>query len=115
MKSTLTTLAVLCALAWGGTRAWRAYINVSPLTRAGWCMESGDYEGAIDFLDRARAEDPADPRVSVQLAECHDRLGDKAGAARLYKSVRSVLSDPDAPPSMEYHRDRLATLESLGY
>lgn len=115
MKSTLTTLAVICALAWGGLHAWRAYSNVSPLTRAEWAMGSGDYETAIAFYEEAETLQPGNLRIRVQLAECHDRLGDKATAAALYKQARVVLNDPDAPASIEYHRDRLATLESLGY
>lgn len=115
MKSTLTTLAVLCALAWGGLRAWHAYQNISPWTRAQWCMESGEYEKAIEHLRDAETQDPNDMRVQVALAECYDRLGDKATAAKVYKEVRPVIEDPEAPPEMEYHRDRLAILESLGY
>ncbi|MFO0831600.1 MAG: tetratricopeptide repeat protein [Phycisphaerales bacterium] len=115
MKSTLTTLAILCAIVWGGTRAWHAYRNVSPVERAHWCMEGGEYDSAIPLLEQARAEEPDNLEIDVQLAECHDRMGDKATAAKLYKAARPVLNDPEAPPSMEYHRDRLATLESLGY
>lgn len=78
-------------------------------------MESGEYEEAIAYLREAETQDPNDMQVQVALAECYDRLGDKATAAKVYKEVRPVIEDPEAPPAMEYHRDRLAILESLGY
>lgn len=115
MKSTLTTLAILCALVWGGLRMWTAFQNVSPMTRAQWCMEGGEYEEAIAHLQDAETQDPNNMQVQIALAECYDRLGDKATAAKMYKEARPAIDDPDAPPAMEYHRDRLAILESLGY
>jgi predicted Zn-dependent protease len=115
MKSTLTTLAVLCALVWGGLRAWQAYTNVPELQRAQWLMEGGEYAAAVPHLEQAQVDEPENLDVLVALAECHDRMGDKATAARYYKAARPLIADPEAPPAMEYHRDRLAILETLGY
>ncbi len=78
-------------------------------------MEAGDYDAAIPFLERAAADDPFDMQIMLALAECHDRQGDKAMAAKFYRDAKPLIAAPDAPPSMEYHKDRFAMLETLGY
>lgn len=113
-----TVLAILAGvlLAAAAYQGWERYQRGIPAhDRAKWSMNSGDYRGALAHLIKAQEQDPADMRVVVDMAECFDRLGDKATAASLYRQAEPLLMSSSAPTGMRYHRERYEVLTSLGY
>lgn len=116
MGKTILAILVGVLLAVGAYQGWDRYQRgVPPYERAKWGMNSGDYRGALVHLIKAQEQDPSDLRVVVDMAECFDRLGDKATAASLYRQAEPLLMSSTAPAGMRYHRERFEMLTSLGY
>ena len=115
MIRTLLILAAACALVWACVRGWNAYHDLPPHSRARWCMERADFDAALPLLEQAAYDDPNNMEIALDMAECYDRKGNKAMAGKLYRQAQPLFTAPDAPPAMEYHRDRFAMLVSIGY
>jgi len=68
----------------------------------------GEYENAVDYLERARTLRPPPPLLLNALADSYERLGNIDKAREIYE--RSLLLDSDQSAV----RDRLATLGASG-
>ncbi len=62
------------------------------ITRAGeQCEQDGEWKRAVDLFELGLEKDPACEEFYQQLMICHDRLGNRAEAAKTYHRCRSAL------------------------
>lgn len=116
MERTLGNLAVVALLAGAGWFVQSQWEEGRPACARGRAaMESGDYETAAAWLERARVDDPTDLSVSLSLAECYDRLGRKENAVQAYRRVEGVLLEPSDSMTLQRHKQRFTTLRTEGY
>ncbi|MCP5299003.1 MAG: co-chaperone YbbN [Chromatiaceae bacterium] len=74
------------------------------VARAEQHLLSGDYHGAIEVLEKARADDPGNPRISIVTAQAHAAAGafDEAEAV-----LDAMPADQLAEPDVKRFRSRL--------
>lgn len=100
-RSMAATLLV-AALFWSGIATGAQ--TVSDLT------DSGDHERALEILDRALQDDPADPTARFQRARVRGFLGDHPGALADYERLLSRF-----PGNVDYVFGRAQALARLGH
>ena len=57
---------------------------------------AGDFAGAVELLEQARASDPGNPRIVVMMAQAQAAGGDTAAAAKLLEELpEDQQNEPD--------------------
>ena len=65
-------------------------------------MQTGDYDGAVDYLDKAITIDPYDENFYLMLMECFQASGEVRRAKHYYdRMVRILKEDLDVEPEEE--------------
>jgi DNA-binding SARP family transcriptional activator len=63
--------------------------GVISLTRA--CIEGGEAERALPYLQKAFDTDPLNGEVSACLMRCHLEMGSRSGALKVFKKAKQIL------------------------
>ena len=116
MVKNLLKIAVVLGLIWAGVRGYEQWQSgMDDVDRADMKMTWGDYADAVVYLERASMREPHNFKITMKLAECYDRLGERGVAAQLYRKCQPLFDDIANRSAYRYHRERFGTLVSMGY
>lgn len=116
MVKHLIRIAIVLGLIWAGVRGYEQWQRgMDDVDRADMEMMWGDWADAIVYLERAAQREPHNLKITIKLAECFDRLGEKGVAAQLYRKCQPLFDDTSNRSAYRYHRERFGVLVSMGY